>query len=45
MEGEEYWPKLEASVSSSLEEPLAVASQHEHEPATKTYSGIFSLYR
>jgi len=32
LEGEEYWPSF-GSVSSSLEEPLAGASQHEHEPA------------
>ncbi len=34
MEGAEHWTRCKARSSSSLKEPLAGASQHEHEPAT-----------
>ena len=37
MEGEEYWPKLKASVQFEPGRAAVVASQHEHEPAAKTY--------
>ena len=33
MEGAEHWTRCQARSSSSLEEPLAGASQHEHKPA------------
>ena len=37
MEGKEYWPKLKASVQFEPGRAAVVASQHEHEPAAKTY--------
>ena len=35
MEGEEYWPKLKASVSSSLEEPLLELANMNMSPQPK----------
>ena len=40
MEGEEYWPSCKLG-QFEPERAAVGASQHEHEPAAKTYSGIF----
>ena len=44
IEGEEYWPSCKLG-QFEPERATVGASQHEHEPAAKTYSGIFSPYR
>ena len=41
MEGAEHWPLGQFKPGRAA----AGASQHEHEPAAKTCSGIFSPYR
>jgi len=41
MEGEEYWPKLKASVSSSLEEPLLELANMNTSPQPKLVAEFF----
>ena len=41
MEGEEYWPKLKASVSSSLEEPLLELANMNMSPQPKLVAEFF----